>query len=249
MNDSSQRLPIKISIEPELPALSWLAQLRENAMTVFCGSRVERFEGGIVEGCWDGLFEAHGFKESANFFGSGVVVKGDTVTFVSSTHTLEALYFFEDNTGVTASNSHAFLVEFCKLNLDVSKPYGHRFATLVKGVDRYRSVIGKIRDGMLRRIAYANISSHDGVLTISDKAQSPSFASYAQYHQYLLETLRKTFDNGTSPYRRETWAPVTSCSSGYDSAACAALGAALGNIEAVTLSAGQNDQDLSLIHI
>jgi hypothetical protein len=61
--------------------------------------------------------------------------------------------------------------------------------------------------------------------------------------------LRKTFDNGASQHRKLEWMPITSCSSGYDSTACAALAASLGCKEALTLKNGQGGVDDSGVKV
>jgi len=108
------------------------------------------------------------------------------------------------------------------------------------GIDQYKKTICDIDGQKLLRIAHTNASLAKGELTFSDKQPPPQFGDYEEYHNYLLSTLRKTFENGTSQHRKQAWTPITSCSSGYDSTACAALAASLGCKEALTLKNGDD---------
>lgn len=240
---------MQVTVHTELPPQSWLVKVCDNQVQGFSGANVGLFNNGLVEGCWDGPFEEYGFRDAENFFGTGMVIEDNVVTFVAPTHTLEALYLLNDGESLVASNSLAFLLEFTDLSLPISINYGRRFATMVLGIDQYEKKICDIDEKKLLRITYTNVSWCDGHLTFSDKRLPQRFGEFGEYHNYLLSTLRRIFDNGTSQHRLQTWTPITSCSSGYDSTACAALAASLGCNEALTLKNGQGDMDDSGFHV
>ena len=225
----------QIKVIPRLPPSSWLAQVQEDQIDGFCGTNVELFESGLVEGCWSGTFNEYGFKEATEFFGSGVVIENEALIFVSPTHTLEALYVLNGHERIIVSNSLAFLLQFSEVDLPMSKSYGRLFATLSQGIHKYKRTICKIGSDKLLRVSYTNLTWHRGALSFSDKSLPPRFKSFEAYRDYLLKALRKTFENGLSDQRMHKWSPITSCSSGYDSPACASLAASLGCKEAVGL--------------
>jgi len=226
---------MQVTVHSELPPQSWLVKVCDNEVHGLCGVNVELFNHGLVEGCWDGPFDEYGFRGAENFFGTGMVIEDSAVIFVTPTHTLEALYLLHGHDSLIASNSLAFLLEFSNLNLPVSINYGRRFATIALGIDKYEKTIFDIDGQKLLRIAYTNLSWCNRKLTFLEKRPPPRFGDYGEYHNYLLSTLRKTFDNGISQHHLEAWSPITSCSSGYDSTACAALLSSLGYRQAVTL--------------
>ena len=240
---------MQVTVHSELPPQSWLVKVCDNQVQGFSGANVELFNYGLVEGCWDGPFEEYGFRSAENFFGTGVLIEDGAVIFVAPTHTLEALYLLHGQDSLIASNSLAFLLEFSNLNLPISMNYGKRFATMVLGIDQYKKTICDIDGNKLLRIAYTNVSWCNGDMSFSEKRLPPRFGDFEEYHNYLLSTLRKSFDNGASQHRRQAWTPTTSCSSGYDSTACAALAVSLGCNEALTLKNGQGDMDDSGFHV
>jgi len=242
-HESTREITMQVTAHTELPPQSWLVKVCDNQVQGFSGANVELFNNGLVEGCWDGPFKEYGFRDAENFFGTGMVIEDNVVTFVAPTHTLEVLYLLNDGVSLIASNSLAFLLEFTGLNLPLSINYGKRFATMVQGIDQYEKTICDIDGTKLLRIAHTNVSWCDGNLTYSRKKKPPQFGEFDEYHNYLLSTLRKTFDNGTSQHRLQVWMPITSCSSGYDSTACAALAVSLGCNEALTLKNGQGGMD------
>lgn len=243
------QLVYEATVCPELPRQAWLAGVAGVNVRAFSGSSVEHFSNGLVDGCWDGPFDEYNFDKSANFFGTGVVIDEDRVVFVAPTHTLEALYMLEGEDGVVVSNSLAFLLEFTGAALPGSVSYGKRFASIVLGIDRYARAICHIDGKRLLRIGYSNVIWRDGLLTFTDKQESPRFRHYAEYHAYLQTVLAGVFDNGKSGYRSTPLQPMTTCSSGYDSAACAALAASLGCVEALTLKRSQGNKDDSGLNV
>jgi hypothetical protein len=71
-NDVTTLSPLKITRRHDFPRLAWLCELSAD-LSIQCGSQVEVFDDGLVEGCWDGPFRAFGFLGCPNFFGSGLV--------------------------------------------------------------------------------------------------------------------------------------------------------------------------------
>jgi hypothetical protein len=90
------------------------------------------------------------------------------------------------------------------------------------------------------RIAHAAIELRDGRLRVTPRTFERHYTDFADYRGYLLKTLRGMFENGASRQRRAALRPIASVSSGYDSNAGAALAAALGCQQALTLRNARN---------
>ena len=61
-----------------LPKLAWVASVNLKnpvALSVFHGPSMELGDSWIVEGIWDGDYQAGSFHTSENFFGSGIRVE------------------------------------------------------------------------------------------------------------------------------------------------------------------------------
>ena len=86
------------------PRLTWLFDASDQPVA-YCGDDVEIFEDGLVEGCWDGQFSSFDFPHRVNFFGSGVIRRGDTWLFCPPCHTFEALYVMVQQGRASVSNS------------------------------------------------------------------------------------------------------------------------------------------------
>lgn len=71
-------LPLRFVSSESLPKLAWLAEVDLGALrvTVLHGPWVEVFDGGFVEGVWDGPFADAELDRAACLFGSGAIVRG-----------------------------------------------------------------------------------------------------------------------------------------------------------------------------
>ena len=76
----------------------------------------------------------------------------------------------------------------------------------------------------------------DGTLTIAAKALPPEFRDYCEYASYLHSVTAQVFKNAADPGRRFQYRPISTVSSGYDSAASAAIASSCGCTEAISLS-------------
>jgi hypothetical protein len=74
------------------------------------------------------------------------------------------------------------------------------------------------------------------------KPLPPGFQSFEGYRAYLRTTLAAAFANAADEARPAPYRPMATCSTGYDSATAAALGAPLGCREAVTLRTARTGQ-------
>lgn len=225
-----------VHIDSELPPLAWLAEVSENRVRLWCGERVEVRENGFFEGCWADDFANFNFDAVPNVFGSGGKVSGDTVLFVTPSHTLEGLYVLDKGGRIIVSNSLPFLINVENVELGFDFDIGSRFASILKGTAEYERVLFRGDDWILYRIFHEKIEVRNGQLTLRRVEENLPFTTFEEYKRYLVTTIKKTFENGSSPLRTTRLSPIATCSNGYDSPACAALAASLGCNEALALT-------------
>ena len=118
----------RVEILEGLPPLSWLLNVHEDKLIVYAGSRVEVFENGVFEGCWEGTFASYDFHCCDNVFGSGFRLHDNSIRFVTPTHTLESLYAVVKESGFSVSNSIAFLMTFREIELPFKQPSNTPFS-------------------------------------------------------------------------------------------------------------------------
>ena len=233
-----------VTILHEIPPLSWLISLSEKPR-ILVGNKVEvsNTDGNvyIADGCWDGDFNKRDFATAVNFFGSGLVAGNDSILFCAATHTLESLYVHCRNDNWIVSNSLSFLVRYSSLSLDPSQNVFKRAHTLLNGVRSYEKKIYQKDEDTIYRLAYCNFTIADGVIRTFDKAHPPRFPDFESYKTYLLDVLRRLRDNANAESRLTKYTPLTTLSSGYDSAACASLGITIGCETALTLRSGRTN--------
>jgi hypothetical protein len=210
-----------------IPPLAWLcAMTPEGRPRVHHGSSVRVLTDGIVEGA----FAGDDLACSPAVFGSGLRLYRDHAVFVAPSHTLESLYVYRYEGGITVSNSLSFLLEHHGLELPWSPIYGRIFATLVLGIDSYEPKIARLPRGILSRTVYDNLIIHrDGRSALVRKTErkfTPTFGSYIESISSVLSDII----NDARDYR-----PLATMSTGYDSAAGAVLAARYGCAQAVTL--------------
>lgn len=226
---------------PDIPPLAWLLDLSamDGPPVLYHGRHVDLFETGFVEGAWDGAFPDQAFDRSANVFGSGAKIGPDSVTFVTPSHTLEPLVAF----GGVVSNSLAFLCAYRDLDLSgMDWRSGERFASILLGLGDGPQTI-RTRHGPLSVIYHHNFSmTPGGRLEVLPKPLPPAFPDFAAYRDHLLATARQVCANAADPARARRYRPLTTLSSGYDSAAAAVLAKAAGCRSGISLRRSQRGE-------
>jgi hypothetical protein len=240
MPAAQQAYSISVDVVTDLPPLAWLAALEPRGATLLCGADVETFPEGWFEGCWAGSFGERRYNAACHVFGSGCKIVDGRPLFVTPWHTLDALYVLHRKNRFAVSNSLAFLVRFSSIELPYDFEIGRRFTSIKKGVTHYERVVSEGPDWTLYRIVHHNFDLRDGVLRTVPKPPEPAFEDYASYKGVLKSTLRAVGENGAAPGRKARYSLITTCSSGYDSTACAALAASLGCRQALTLGTARS---------
>src|SRR5215831_12313807 len=89
------------------PRLAWIARLvpSERVIQVMHGPDVETNDQWFCEAAWCGDFSAGDFDRTERVFGSGLRIRDNVVTFVSSGSTLDRLIWAQRRDATYVSNS------------------------------------------------------------------------------------------------------------------------------------------------
>jgi hypothetical protein len=228
------------------PPLAWLACLRRHTpIEVFHGSGVETSPEWFCEAIWDGPYASGDFDAGDVVFGSGGRYRGDSVTFVSSASTVDRLHSLEVNDTWWVSNSLVCLLAAAGAEVDPTYAgYFNDFKTISRGITRYTRTLATSA-GPVRLTYYLNLA-WDGTRLREQPKAGPHrvFASFAAYRSFLDTSLSRLIANMAAPARGIHYLPLGTMSSGYDSAAVAALARAHGLREAIAFdrsSSGEPD--------
>ena len=222
--------PFDLRLVPTLPPMAWLYRMRRGSgPELFHGKSVEGLSNGFFEGCFAGRWSTEDFANCSEVFGSGLKIENDIHHFIGPSHTLEALFTLSRDDELAVSNSLCFLLEFYGASLPVDFHYGPKFASAVFGIDAYKKNLANTAEGDISRVLYDNLTvAPDLKTSYNRKPLGPTVISYSSYVQYLKDTLDSAFANAFDTGRGVQFSPLASCSTGYDSAASAAIAKRLG---------------------
>ncbi len=223
--------------DTQLPRLAWVAIVQKNrpAVSVVHGEWVETGKDFFFEGTWNSAFIAGDFDRSSVLKGSGGKLKQHGLTFCPPSHTLARLHIIRRDDTLFVSNSFPFCLSASgnRLKPDYSL-YFRDFQSIIRGIEKYKKNIpleqGSVALRYMDNVQVKNDLSWNTV----NKPLPPAFLNYAEYYNYLVETLEKIRDNVTSPARRIQYNFLVTISSGYDSTAGAALSRRIGCAHAIT---------------
>lgn len=220
-----------------LPPLAWLFDHQhDRPAEAWLGPDVDEVATGFFEGCYAADWASESFDRAEDVFGSGMTRRDGQPWFIPPSHTLESLYVYRHDHGYGVSNSLAFLVAHFALTVPYRPDYGAIFATVVHGIDDYEPLLMRVGRGEILRVVFDNFTiDDDGRVRTERKPSRAPVSDFASYREALRSTLEASFANAADPRRRTRYTPLTTCSSGYDSATGAALAKSLGCQEAVTL--------------
>lgn len=218
---------LTFKLNQTLPRLAWIAHVdpQGHRTKVTHGPWVEVFEQGFIEGVWDGPFAQAAFDHSACVFGSGAVVRGEAVVFVSSTSTTDYLYWWssDDTSHVVVANSLPLLLASQSDELDPRvEDYDLINKSIMSGINRYITKI-PTRKGMVNRLMHWNLTVAPGKIEKQDKPLPPAFAAFDDYFAYLTASYSLLAENARDASRSRPMAIFSTQSKGYDSTAANAV--------------------------
>ena len=213
-----------------LPKLSWLGIVDPDSpfVNIFHGTHVEAHGEFFIEGVWSGPFSAGAFETTDCIFGSGGVLKGNSVVFVSSGSTCDYLYYGTAQNRIVVSNSLPLLL--CELD-DCLDPQYREYhlinSSIMRGIYNYRPNI-PTRKGVVHRIMYRNISIAGSSISLIDKNLPPKFGNFKDYKSYLVECCSLLGENARDPGRRHNLAIYSTQSRGFDTTAVNSIASKIG---------------------
>jgi len=228
-----------------LPRLAWLAVLKsgEPSVRVVHGPWVETRDRFFVEGAWNGAFSEGVFADSLMLMGSGAIAEGDSIQFCSASHPLERLFLLRDGSNLLVSPSLVFLLSASGCRPDLNHiSYQADLLGFQRGL---RSHVGELPMAEGRRVLvvhFRNVRVGPGLdVQILPKMAPPHFRDFSSYKTFLVDSLKAFAENARAPERGVRYSPLATISSGYDSAACAALALEIGCKDAVTIRSARSD--------
>ena len=232
-----------------LPRLAWCLQARRGGreVTVLHGPWVETQHDGFVEGAWDGAFTEFDFDQATFFVGSGARRKDAGIVVVTPSNNLEAVFVARRDDLLLASNSLVFLLD--QLD-DAPQPtyplYALRFRRLHRGSGKGGRRLMTTRDGV-RIDGYFLHNLRIGTdlsVEVVEQNKPPAFCDFAGYQELLQQSVTRLVDNAQAPQRRKSYAPITTLSQGYDSAAVSCLAARAGCRDSLSFYVQRDGQRL-----
>jgi hypothetical protein len=212
---------------PDLPKLAWIAtlDLASGELVVDHGCAVERRDEWVVEGVWDGDFAAGDFHVSDHFFGSGIRVQGAAVYFVPAGALVDRLLYCRERDHLLVSNSLPLLLARTGARLARGHDYRRESYAIRRGVAGYEPefVVAHPEISAFTQLYDECLVVEEGRLAHVATRAAPPIASFDDYHARTAGALRRLRDNARSPARRAPLSLFATISSGYDSAAAAAL--------------------------
>ncbi|HEX8104343.1 MAG TPA: Mur ligase family protein [Solirubrobacteraceae bacterium] len=207
--------------------------------SLLAGEDVEQLADGIVEGAWDRPFEEGRPDRAEHLFGSGLLRGEDgALTILTPKHSLEAVYVIENKTTGRAAvaNSLAIGCAMADVRVPPDPEVWHRFQAVAGGFYKAPTCMCDTDELTVHKLVYYDYTLRpDGSARRDALPPAPAFSRYGEYRQAVASVLAAVAANAAHPARRRRYAPLTTVSAGYDSAACAALAREVGCTQAVTM--------------
>ena len=212
----------------DLPKLSWIARVQpdDRRVSVWHGRSVETHDDWVVEGVWDGEFEAGNFHRSENFFGSGIRIEDDKIYFVPSSAPVDRIFYCRQERQILVANSLVLMLAYTDASLDETHDYVREATSVFKGEKQYQKEYKIIHPTIpcFYQVFYENMTvAEDGIAFESRGKPTRHIASFEDYLSRLCVILSRIKDNYECRARRHNVFPLVTLSSGYDSTAVAAL--------------------------
>jgi len=241
---------LRYTLVSDWPPLAWLVRCRPGApeIDVFHGPRVELAAEWFCEAVWDGAFADGDFDRTDLVFGSGARAReSDGVCFVSSGSTVDRLQSIDAGDASWVSNSLPCLLGSVGATLDPTYPgYFTDLKSISKGLGRYTRQLATSA-GPVQLTYYHNLR-WDGTRLIETpkppglRGTGGAFGTFADYRGFLAGTIGRLAENMEAPSRVERYRLLGTISSGYDSAAAAALARPHGLTEAISFGSASSGE-------
>lgn len=245
-------LQLRYRLNANWPPGAWIAHCRRDDPTVEVvhGAGVAATPHWFGEVVWDGPYADGGFDGTDVVFGSGGRRRNGNVSFVSAASTVDRLQALERGPEVWISNSLACLLAASGAGPDPAyRGYPRAFRTIARGLRHHQRSIPTSAEPV--RLVYFNNVCWDGARLSEVPKPNPhrdltSFARYTAFVEGALEGLAENMDAAARPVR---YGFLGTVSSGYDSAAVAALARRHGLREVITFTESRSGQPDGGAHV
>jgi len=219
------------------PPLAWLARCRpgERVVRVLHGPGVEVAGDWLCEAAWAGDYGEGGFDRTDIVAGTGVRVREDHVTFVSSGSTVDRLQAGAGPDGLWVSNSLPCLMHALGARVDPAHPrFYWDFRSIVDGIRRYTRTL-QTSSAPVQLVYFDNLTWDGWTLRVTDKPQpAGAVGSFARYRDFMASSMQALATNLAHPERARPYSMLATTSSGYDSPTVSVLAAEAGCREALS---------------
>ena len=207
-------------------------------MDVSHGSRVEHSEDWLFEGAWAGDFASGDFDQphADVVIGTGLRVRGDTVSFVCSTSPVDRLYFVTRLDHLVVSNSLACLLAVTGLRLDPQFPYSKALCRFLKRHRQHPKTVPTLEGIEINVLSYDILTFARNEVAVSFRPAEPAFASFEDYERLLDSAIEAIRANISSDDRSHEIVTRATMSRGYDSPAATVIAKALSIRSVLTIS-------------
>ena len=227
-----------------LPRLAWCAVLRENddKVAVHHGPWIEVAESSFVEGAWSGSYSEMGFPHAITFTGSGALLTPDGLLFATPTHSVEPIYVLRAKKRIHCSNSLRLILSIADDDIDCGYLYYDLDITsMAFGLKRNISRIPTRNRNWVNIYYYCNLHiGRDLSLNVLEKPQIRPFPGYSEYMSFLDDQVSSTIKNSGDARRLVRYTPLSTISTGYDSAATSVIAKKAGCKEYITFTTSQD---------
>jgi len=224
----------ELTHDSELPPLAWLLlhERGEDCARVIAGANV-RSEGVVF---WEGVnpcFREPELTPLHHFpLCTGCVIRSDEVVAFTPGHIFDRLFLIRDGDRLLLSNSLPFILRAAGTQLNPRDLLYHwRF-----GVIQAHRQTAPLQRGRLEFFHNTNVViSRAHHVRTEAKPASPDFSSFGEYREKMAAYLGEISD-ALKESQRIRYEPVSTISSGYDSAAAAVLAKSIGATRSLTIS-------------
>lgn len=237
-------MQFEISHDSRLPPLAWLLvhERGHSSAKVLAGASVRTAENAFWEGVNPSFRQPERTPDHHFPLCTGCVTRDGEIVAFTPGHIFDRLFLIRRDGRLYLSNSLPFVLRAADAQLDPHDILLHwRF-----GVIQAHRQVAPLKRGKVEFFHNTNIAispSHE--VRCESKPPSPDFNSYADYRREM-ETYLGEVSAALQHERGVRYEPVSTISSGYDSAAAAVLAKSIGAVRTLTISDsryGEADDD------
>lgn len=244
-----------VSERRDLPQANWRVVISgEHEIEIEYGPGVERTDGAIFEGVWDGNFSDFDFDKSVCVYGSGVKFTNDEIVIVPPSHSIDSAFAILDKSDQRFVISNSIVSCISCIDDSRQEELSHQIAARLhiddqsiaeSGVFNHTPLLLENELFIIYKIMYHNLNIKKSMPpVIYPKIEVECFLTYDDYIVYMTSKISKIISNASSSSRRRKLTPICTISAGYDSPATSVLCQRAGVEKFVTIDVnvqGSND--------